>query len=92
MPAPTALSSMVRTRKGLAAIFATIVGSIYAVALTVSYFQGKSTPDAYFTHLQAAGGGVMAAWGLYMFSVATEDAGTKVQPKDDDNKGDGPKS
>lgn len=78
---PSPLASLVKSRKGLAALFATVVGTVFAIALTVSYFQGKFTPDAYFTHLKGAGAGVMAAWGLYLWGVSNEDAAQKSSPQ-----------
>jgi hypothetical protein len=62
------------TRKGVAAIIATVVGSVYALALTASYLRGQMSADVYWTKLGVAGGAVTAAWMLYMPSVAYEDA------------------
>ncbi len=62
-----------RTRKGAAAIIATVIGTVYAFALTVSYFQGKLSPDMYFTKLQLDGGAITAAWMLYIGGTAYED-------------------
>lgn len=55
------------------------------IGLTVSYCQGKLTPNLYWTKLESVGGGLTAAWtalGLaYVGGTAYEDGQQKAGPK-----------
>lgn len=75
----TTVRRIARTRKGVAAIVTTIMGSLYAFALTASYFQGKLDRDIYWTKLQVTGGVISAVWMVYMSGTAYED-GQKNSP------------
>lgn len=81
-----AMHVVATTRKGayslITAVFATVSGFIFCIAMTASYFQGKLTPDVYWTKLQVAWGVVGTAWtivvGIYMGSTAYEDRGKNM--------------
>lgn len=82
-PPPTFWSTVLRiasSRKGVGAFVTTAIGSVYALGLCVSYFQGKLTPDSFFTHLQTAGGVVTAGWLFYIGGTAAEDMSAKRAP------------
>lgn len=52
------------SRKGLAAIAATVVASLMTAAMMTSYFQGKLSPDKFFDHLEKIWGGAAILWGV----------------------------
>lgn len=83
-PRPTGMGPTIRfmaqTRKGLATIYVTIVATVYAAAMTVSYFQGKLTPDAYWDKLNKPGGAIVAAWLIYTLGTSYEDGQEKKRP------------
>jgi hypothetical protein len=62
------------SRKGVAAIIVTIIVSIYALALSVSYLRGQMNVDVYWTKLGAAGAVITAIWWKYQGATAEEDS------------------
>lgn len=92
-PRPTGFWPTVRfiaqTRKGIGTMMSALssgfVAAVFMVGITVSYWQGKLTPDAYWARLQIVGGGLTAVWTLlgmiYVGGTAYEDGQEKAGPK-----------
>lgn len=77
MESKSPIARMMLSRKGLAALAATVVAIIMSGALMTSYFQGKLAPDAFFDHLEKLWGGVIALWGVAFVGWSMEDAAAK---------------
>jgi hypothetical protein len=72
---------MGQSRRGIAAMVATVVGTVHALGLMASYFQGKMTTEVFFDNLKIVGGYVGGAWALYQLGTAYEDGQEKAGPK-----------
>jgi hypothetical protein len=69
----SAITRIISSRKGIGAIVVGALGLLAALAVTVSYFQGKMTTADYFAHLEKIGGGITAAIAIAMWGYTQED-------------------
>lgn len=76
---PNPIARILHSSRGIAAIIATVIGTLGVFALTWSYFHGKIPTEQFFDRLDKIGIGVTAAWCFYMGTTAVEDYASKSQ-------------